>query len=121
NVWIIGDDKECVVIDAPHDVAALRSAIGDRWVRGVLCTHAHDDHVRVAPALADAVEAPIYLHSDDLVLWRMTHPNREPDHELTDGQQLDVAGSAIHVLHTPGHAPGAVCFSVPDAEAVFTG
>ena len=23
NVWVIGDDTECVVIDAPHDVAAI--------------------------------------------------------------------------------------------------
>ena len=25
------------------------------------------------------------------------------------------------MLHTPGHAPGAVCFYVPDLGAVFTG
>ena len=22
NVWVVGDDEECVVLDAPHDVAA---------------------------------------------------------------------------------------------------
>ena len=23
NVWVAGDDTECVVLDAPHDVAAI--------------------------------------------------------------------------------------------------
>lgn len=27
----------------------------------------------------------------------------------------------MHVLHTPGHAPGAVCFSVPDLGVLFSG
>ena len=27
----------------------------------------------------------------------------------------------LEVLHTPGHAPGAVCFYVPDLATVFTG
>lgn len=121
NVWVLGNDTECVVIDAPHDVAAIRGVIGDRSVRAILCTHAHDDHVRVAPELAEAVGAPIYLHPDDLVLWRMTHPDREPDRELADGQRIDLIGPEIRVVQSPGHAPGAVCFSVPELETVFTG
>ena len=32
-----------------------------------------------------------------------------------------VAGTEVQVLHTPGHAPGAVCFHVPELGAVFTG
>ena len=51
NVWVVGDDSECVIIDAPHDVATILELVGGRTVRAVLCTHAHDDHVRVAPAL----------------------------------------------------------------------
>ena len=54
NVWIIGDDDECVVIDAPHDVDAIMDVVGDRRVKAIVCTHAHDDHVRFAPELADA-------------------------------------------------------------------
>src|SRR5699024_1783573 len=44
-----------------------------------------------------------------------------PDQELADGQVITVAGVDIHVLHTPGHSPGAVCFHVPDLQVVFTG
>jgi len=51
NVWVVGDDDECVVIDAPHDVGVIRRTVGGRRVKAILCTHAHDDHVRVAPRL----------------------------------------------------------------------
>lgn len=121
NVWVVGDDDECVVIDAPHNVEAIRDLVGNRRVRAILASHAHDDHVRVAPTLAEQLNAPIWLHPDDLVLWRMTHPEQEPDGELADGQQIPVAGISLHVLHTPGHAPGAVCFYAPDLGAVLTG
>ncbi len=61
------------------------------------------------------------LHPDDRVLWDLTHSRHEPDGELRDGRTLEVAGTKVHLLHTPGHAPGAVCFSVPDLGVVFTG
>ncbi|AHH96285.1 MBL fold metallo-hydrolase [Kutzneria albida] len=121
NVWLLGDDAECAVIDAPHDVDVITKLIGGRRVVAVLATHAHDDHVRVAPELAAATDAPVLLHPDDLPVWRLTHPEREPDGELRDGQVLEIAGLAVHVLHTPGHAPGACCFHVPALGVVFTG
>ena len=34
NLWVIGDDEECLVIDAPHDVDAILEVIGGRITRG---------------------------------------------------------------------------------------
>ncbi|MDW5322770.1 MBL fold metallo-hydrolase [Plantactinospora sp. KLBMP9567] len=121
NVWVVGDDAECVVIDAPHDVDAIVAAVGGRRVLAILATHAHDDHVRVAPALAEATGAQVLLHPADRVLWDMVHPDVPPGAELTDGQSIEVAGTTLHVLHTPGHSPGACSFSAPGLGAVFTG
>jgi glyoxylase-like metal-dependent hydrolase (beta-lactamase superfamily II) len=121
NVWIVGDDDECVVVDAPHDADAIATAVGSRRVLAILATHAHDDHVRVAPQLADRFGAPIALHPDDLPVWRLTHSERSPEQTLSDGQVIEVAGTELHVLHTPGHAPGAVCFYAPSLGTVFTG
>ncbi|MEU3223845.1 MBL fold metallo-hydrolase [Streptomyces sp. NPDC006976] len=121
NVWIVGDDTEAVVIDAAHDAAAIEDALGGRRLRAIICTHAHNDHIDAAPALADATGAPILLHPDDLPLWKRTHPDRAPDGELADGQEITVAGTTLTVLHTPGHAPGAVCLYAPGLATVFTG
>ncbi|NEA68261.1 MBL fold metallo-hydrolase [Streptomyces sp. SID12488] len=121
NVWIIGDDHEAIVIDAAHDADAIAAAVGDRRLTAIVCTHAHNDHIDAAPALAARTGAPILLHADDLPLWKQTHPDREPDAWLTDGQAIEAAGTDLMVLHTPGHAPGAVCLYAPGLGAVFTG
>jgi glyoxylase-like metal-dependent hydrolase (beta-lactamase superfamily II) len=121
NVWVVGDDTECVVIDAPHDVEGILAVVGDRKIKAILCTHAHDDHVRVAPALRERVQAPILLHPDDRPLWELTHTDELWDADLSDGQVITVAGTSLRVLHTPGHAPGGVCFSAEDLGCVFTG
>lgn len=121
NVWIVGDDTEAIVIDAAHDAAAIEAALGGRTLRAIVCTHAHNDHIDAAPTLAAATGAPILLHPDDLPLWQQTHPDRAPDGTLADGQELEVAGTTLKVLHTPGHAPGAVCLYAPELGTVFTG
>lgn len=121
NVWLVGDDDEVLIVDAPHDPDAIEAAVGGRTVVAVACTHAHDDHVRCAPELGERLSAPVLLHPDDRVLWDLTHSRHEPDGELREGARLEVAGTRIEVMHTPGHAPGAVCFSVPDLGVVLTG
>ncbi|WP_406420361.1 MBL fold metallo-hydrolase [Streptomyces sp. NBC_00842] len=121
NVWVVGDDHECVVVDAPHDVDRILAVVGARRVKAILCTHAHDDHVRVAPRLRQQTQAPIFLHPHDRPLWQLTHPTDPWDVDLADGQVIEVGDVRLEVIHTPGHAPGAVCFSSKELGCVFTG
>jgi glyoxylase-like metal-dependent hydrolase (beta-lactamase superfamily II) len=117
NVWVVGDDDTCVVIDAPHSVPGILEVVGDRRVTAILLTHAHDDHVRVAPELAERTGAPLYLHPAEEPLWKLVHPDRPMPQPLADGQEI----AGLRVLHTPGHSPGAVCFYGPELGCVFTG
>ena len=121
NVWVVGDDTACVVIDAPHSVDDILALVGDRTVIALVCTHAHDDHVRVAPHLARATGAPILLHPADAPVWALTHTGVTPDADLADGQQIAVGDTSLTVLHTPGHSPGSVSLYAPDLGVVFTG
>ena len=117
NLWVIGNDDSCVVVDAPHRVPEILKVVDGRKVTAVLLTHAHDDHVRVAPEVAAATGAPMFLHPAEEPLWRLVHPDVPMPRPLSDGQTIN----GLTVIHTPGHSPGAVCFASPSLGCVFTG
>jgi glyoxylase-like metal-dependent hydrolase (beta-lactamase superfamily II) len=120
NVWVVGDDDECLVIDAPHDLEAILGVVGTRRVVAIACTHGHDDHVRFAPDLGHVTGAPVLLNPAELEVWSLTHDSA-PDGELLDGAELVVAGTTLRVIATPGHSPGGVCLYAPELGVLFTG
>ena len=106
NVWIVGDDTEVVVIDAPTMPSSRPWPVA-AWSRSPAPTPTTITcgSRRNSPT---GVGAPILLHPDDRPVWELTHPDRDPGGTLLDGGYLEVAGTTLHVLHTPCHAPGAV-------------
>ena len=121
NIWIVGDDREVVVLDAAHDAATIAAAINGRRVRAIVLTHGHNDHINAAVPLRDLVDAPILLHADDRMLWEVVWPGVQPDGEVTPGDVLKIAGHELGVLHTPGHSPGCCCFHDAESGVVFSG
>ena len=120
NVWLVGDDAEVVVVDAAHDAAAILAGVGDRTVVAIVCSHAHNDHVNAVRDLVAATGAPVRLHPDDRMLWDVVNADVEfvP---LADGDQIEVGGTTMHVVHTPGHSPGGVCLSAPELGVLISG
>ncbi|RJL33575.1 MBL fold metallo-hydrolase [Bailinhaonella thermotolerans] len=121
NVWLVGDGAEVLVIDAAHSAPVILEAVAERRVTAIVCTHAHNDHINAAAELSRATGAPIWLHPADTPLWEMEYGGRRPDAALSDGDVLTAGGVELRVIHTPGHAPGAVSLYAPDLGAVFTG
>jgi glyoxylase-like metal-dependent hydrolase (beta-lactamase superfamily II) len=121
NIWLVGDEREVLVLDAAHDHAPIVAAVNGRRVVGIVLTHGHNDHINAAGALADAVDAPIYLHPDDTMLWEAVYPDCTPDRALAGGDVLRAGGVELAVLHTPGHSPGCCSFHAGAAGVVFSG
>ena len=108
NVWVVGDDKECVIIDAAHDGRTIVKSIDlERRVTAVISTHAHNDHINAVAEVCDGTRAPAYLHPADRMLWDELYPVT-PDLDLADGQVITVGDVDLHVIHTPGPHAGVV-------------
>lgn len=120
NIWLVGDDSEVYIIDAAHDAAPIISAVGDRKVKGIICTHAHNDHITVAPELSEKLDAPIFVHPGDQMLWEETHGALAHEN-LENLQVFSVAGTDMKVLNTPGHSPGSCCLYLPEVGELFSG
>ncbi|GAB93841.1 MBL fold metallo-hydrolase [Gordonia rhizosphera] len=120
NIWLVGNDDEVVIIDAAHSAKPILDAVGDRTVKAIVLTHGHNDHITVAPELSKATGAPILLHPGDDMLWNETHPGVAHG-ELFDGESIDVAGTSLKVINTPGHSPGSCVVYAPEAGVLFSG
>src|SRR5579864_5645419 len=137
NCWIVGSRRrgEAVVIDPgdePEEILALARDMGVKITR-VLASHAHLDHIMVAREIVEATGAPFLLHAGDLRIaeympeaarqWlgREVAPPPPIDAFPVDGQDIEVAGVTLRVIHTPGHTPGSISLYAADAHLLFSG
>lgn len=136
NCYLVGCDEtnEAAIIDPAWDGRVIaRVATENGWnITHILLTHAHFDHVGGLGELKEAAGAPIYAHPDAVemlaradkaaALWGFhLDPPPPPDSLLAEGDVLAVGNLRLHVLHTPGHAPGHVCFYLPVDGALIDG
>jgi hydroxyacylglutathione hydrolase len=112
NAYVVHAPEGDVIVDAGAEPEKILAAVRQP-VSAVLVTHGHADHVGALGAVLRETNAPLYVHPDDADRTGVTV--YEP---LDDGQQLDLAGQRLLVIHTPGHSPGSVTFVVGEDQIV---
>lgn len=127
------ETKECLVIDPGDYAKMLAGKITEAGYKpvAILLTHGHFDHIMGVEGLRTQFDLPVYVHEDDAQMMEVPRLNAcamiganvsvKADHTVKDGDILNLAGMEIHVLHTPGHTPGGVCYYFPKEEVLFSG
>jgi hydroxyacylglutathione hydrolase len=112
NAYVVHAPEGDLIVDAGAEPEKILAAVRQP-VAAVLVTHGHADHVNALDVVLRETNAPLYVHPDDAE--RTGVSVYEP---LDDGQELDLAGERIRVLHTPGHSPGSVTFVIGEDQIV---
>lgn len=141
NCYVLHDDTlEGVIIDcgalSPHEQADIRTYIEAQGIRlrYALQTHMHFDHVFGLDFLhqtynlqprCHAAEHEVYAQNPSLALQlcglHLPLPQVPLGPPLAHGEILLFGQTFLHVLHTPGHTPGGVCFHCKEHALLFTG
>ena len=135
NCYLVrGDGAEHALIvdpgEEPDRILSLADELGVK-VDAILLTHTHFDHIGAVAPVARATGAPVYCPElevpvlADIMSWVPPgfgpYESYEADHALRGGERLELAAFEIDVLHTPGHSPGHVTYSILAEAALFSG
>lgn len=99
----------------------------------IAATHAHLDHIGYVGYFKELFpETPFYLHRDEYFFFIenpymkfakriKAYPRPIPEIFIEDGDIIEVGNLEFHVIHTPGHSPGSVCYYEPNIQLVLSG
>jgi hydroxyacylglutathione hydrolase len=127
--------QDCLIIDPGLEADELIEFIGEQKLQplAVVLTHGHIDHIAGVSILRNRFpEIKLYIHKLDANMLSEPVNNlstmtgvgftTEPeDVSLHDGDEIDLVGVKLLVLHTPGHTPGGISLYSKEAGIVFVG
>ena len=135
NVYFLinKETKETLLVDPADNAPYLLEQIKMRGydMKAILLTHGHFDHIYAVNDLKKSLDVPVYAYADEAALMGDSWMNRskawaeamtvKPDILLHDGDELDLAGFHIRVIHTPGHTAGSCCYYFEEEKVLIAG
>jgi len=115
------NNSECVIVDPGAEPDKIIKGVREYKLKPVMIvnTHGHVDHVGANKAVKEEFDIPLYIHKSDLKLLKSAmqsafglmigaQKSPPPDGFLKEGDTIELGGSHLEVLHTPGHSPGSI-------------
>lgn len=135
NCWFLQNPENgsMLIVDpaaSPDRITGQIRKMGGK-PEAILLTHGHYDHMLAAEEVSGCFEIPVYAHEEEQevlkdaqknlsALWSTAY-TMEADRTVREGEVLLLAGFEIHVLHTPGHTKGSVCYYFPEQKVLLSG
>ena len=114
-IYLIGcpETRETAVVDPGWNVPAILEAAAQDEMRitKILITHTHFDHINGVEEMMRATDAQIIVHKKEMAAVPVEGPSIEG---VEGGAKIPLGKLDLSLLHTPGHTPGSVCFTVQD-------
>lgn len=132
NCYIVEDGGEVLVIDPGDDLAIINGDIHARFVKEIVVTHAHWDHIGALSGLASITGAPVAMSAADAAL--VDGVAHQEGHDLDraygaprvnrplhEGDEVTVGSKTFTVIETPGHSEGSICLYCAEEGVLFSG
>jgi glyoxylase-like metal-dependent hydrolase (beta-lactamase superfamily II) len=138
NTYFLTESDETLIIDPGDRLNKIEKFIRDKNYKpvGILCTHAHMDHVVTALPLMKKFSISVFLHElENLILdslpvmcrqFHMPYYGRpDPVRWLKTGDRVQIGHFDLPFRHTPGHTPGGLSLltdgGVFSGDTIFSG
>ncbi|NLM39525.1 MAG: MBL fold metallo-hydrolase [Firmicutes bacterium] len=126
NCYVVHSGSDAIVVDPGGESQEVLNYLQEQSLNviALVNTHGHADHIggntwfvkkTGAPVWIHELDAP-YLADESLNLARFVGQEFEPmtaGRLLRDGDEIELGGEVITVLHTPGHTPGGISLYWP--------
>lgn len=135
NCYVVSNEEtaECFLVDPGLCTKEVVDHIRDNGLhlQAILLTHGHFDHIMGLDGFLKEFPVPVYAQEEEEVLLKDASYNASvsygPSYTFSgaayvkDGQELELAGMKIRVIHTPGHTIGGCCYYIEKEHALFSG